>query len=270
MPKWDGVGRLTWITAVSCCALSAFYAQNDIACKYVNPRIVYNLRMDSPSPAPLTEQAFRRLRQDVLAGTFASGEKLKLDLLQDRYGFSSSPLREALSRLSQEGLVRADERRGFRVSPLSIEDMADITRMRLMLDIEALRAAIESGDDEWEANIVAAYHRLEKIERNFGDGPVVLDDDWSVVHRAFHMALIAACPSERLRTWSGSLFDQAERYRRLSARMRQTGRRKTNEHRRIMDATLQRDADTAVALLTDHIRSTQRNVELALGGGKRV
>jgi DNA-binding GntR family transcriptional regulator len=117
-------------------------------------------RSASEPAVPLTEQAFRRLRQDVLTGTFAAGEKLKLDVLQEYYGFSSSPLREALSRLSQEGLVRADERRGFRVSPLSVEDMADITRMRLMLDPEALGAAIEAGDDEWEAGIVSAFHRL--------------------------------------------------------------------------------------------------------------
>ena len=225
-------------------------------------------RAASEPSVPLTEQAFRRLRQDVLAGTFAAGEKLKLDVLQEHYGFSSSPLREALSRLSQEGLIRADERRGFRVSPLSVEDMADITRMRLMLDLEALGASIDAGNDEWEAGIVAAFHRLEKVEKRLGDGPVVLDDDWSELHRSFHLALIAACPSERLLMWSASLFDQAERYRRLSARTRQTGRRKSTEHRRIMDATLQRDKATAGALLTEHIRSTQRNVEATLGGTK--
>lgn len=64
--------------------------------------------------------------------------------------------------------------------------------------------------------------------------------------------------------WSASLFDQAERYRRFSARHRQTGRRKSNEHRKIMDATLRRDADTACALLGEHILSTQRNVEAAM------
>lgn len=225
-------------------------------------------RLAGDSSMPLTEQAFRRLRQDVLTGTFAAGEKLKLDVLQEHYGFSSSPLREALSRLSQEGLVRADERRGFRVSPLSVDDMADITRLRLMLDPEALAAAIDAGDDAWEAAIVAAFHRLEKVEKRLSDGPVVLDDEWSELHRSFHMSLIAACPSERLRMWSASLFDQAERYRRLSARMRQTARRKSNEHRRIMDATLGRDKATASALLTEHIRSTQRGVEATLGGGK--
>src|SRR4051812_27593724 len=109
---------------------------------------------------PLTEQAFRRLRRDVLTGTFAAGNKLKLDELQQQYGFSSSPLREALSRLTQEGLVKSDDRRGFRVAPISLEDLADITRMRLMLDVQAFGESIAAGDDEWEATVVAAYHRL--------------------------------------------------------------------------------------------------------------
>jgi DNA-binding GntR family transcriptional regulator len=212
---------------------------------------------------PLVDQAFQRLRQDVLTGTFAAGKKLKVEELQNAYGFSSSPLREALSRLSQEGLVRADERRGFRVAPLSVDDLADITRMRLMLDVQALREAIEQGDDAWEAAIVAAYHRLEKIESRLPDGPVILDDEWSGLHRDFHAALLAACPSQRQLAWSASLFDQAERYRRFSARYRKAARRKSNEHKRIMDATLRRDADTACALLSDHILGTQRNVEAA-------
>lgn len=213
---------------------------------------------------PLTEQAFRNLRRDVLVGTFEAGSKLKLDELQSHYGFSSSPLREALSRLTQEGLVRADERRGFRVAPLSLEDMNDITHMRLMLDVQALHSSIEHGDDEWEGAIVAAFHRLEKVESRLSDGPVILDEEWSDVHRTFHSALIAACVSERQRVWSASLFDQVERYRRYSARYRQVGRRKSNEHRKIMDATLRRDADTACALLSEHILSTQRNVEAAM------
>ena len=163
----------------------------------------------SDSSLPLSEQAFRSLRHDVLVGTFAAGSKLKLDELQEHYRFSSSPLREALSRLSQEGLVRADERRGFRVAPISLDDLNDITHMRLMLDVQAIRNAIELGDDAWEASIVAAFHRLEKIESRLGDGPVILDEEWSEIHRAFHASLLAACKSERQRLWSLSLFDQA-------------------------------------------------------------
>lgn len=222
------------------------------------------LNTRSEGQPPLTEVAFRRLRWDVLAGTFQAGNKLKLEELQEQYGLSSSPLREALSRLAQEGLVRADERRGFRVAPLSLADLSDITRMRLMLDTEALGSAIDSGDDEWEGALVAAFHRLEKVEGKLTDGPVLLNDEWSELHRVFHAALIGACTSARLKMWSASLFDQAERYRRVSARLRQTARRKTNEHRKIMDATLRRDRDTACELLADHIRGTQKNVELAM------
>jgi DNA-binding GntR family transcriptional regulator len=212
---------------------------------------------------PLVDQAFQRLRKDVLTGTFAAGVKLKVEELQAAYGFSSSPLREALSRLSQEGLVRADERRGFRVAALTPDDLEDITRMRLMLDVPALREAIEHGDDAWEAAIVAAFYRLEKIESRLPDGPVILDEEWSGLHRDFHAALIAACPSQRQLAWSASLFDQAERYRRFSARFRRSARRKSTEHKRLMDATLRRDGDTACALLTDHIRGTLRNVTAA-------
>jgi DNA-binding GntR family transcriptional regulator len=213
---------------------------------------------------PLVEQAFHRLRRDVLIGAYPAGAKLKVDELQEAYGFSSSPLREALSRLAQEGLVRADERRGFRVAPISAEDLADITRMRLMLDVQALAEAIEQGDDAWEAAIVAAYYRLEKVEARLGEGPLMLDEEWSSLHRDFHLALLAACPSERQRHWSASLFDQAERYRRYSARYRKTPRRKTTEHKRLMEATLKRDTPTACALLKEHILGTQRGVEQVL------
>lgn len=211
----------------------------------------------------VSEQAFQVLRQDVLSGRHAPDIKLKLDSLQSLYGFSSSPLREALNRLVQEGLVKADERRGFRVTPISPADLADITKMRLMLDIPALKESIQAGDDAWEAAIVAAFHRLEKIESRLPTGPVVLDAQWSQRHRDFHFSLIAACPSERQLSWSMSLFDQAERYRHFAARNRTVSKKKDEEHRSLMDAVLRRDAKTAAVLLAEHIASTQTNVMAA-------
>ena len=218
---------------------------------------------NSASNSTLSEQAFQVLRGDVLSGRHAPESKLKVDTLQQMYGFSSSPLREALNRLVQEGLVRADERRGFRVTPISPSDLADITKMRLMLDIPALMESIHAGDDAWEAEIVAAFHRLEKIESRLPQGPVVLDAEWSQRHRDFHMALIAACPSERQLSWSMSLFDQAERYRHFAARNRTVSKKKDEEHRTLMKAVLRRDGETAAALLCEHIRSTQTNVMAA-------
>ncbi len=213
---------------------------------------------------PLSEQAFACLRRDVLFGEFEPGARLKIDELQSSYGFSSSPLREALNRLTQEGLVKADERRGFRVAGISLGDLADITHMRLLLDVQALRVSVQLGDAAWEATIVASSHLLEKFESQLGDGPALLDDEWSRLHRDFHLALLAACPSQRQLAMCASLFDQAERYRRFSARHRVIVRNKNREHRRLMNAVLKRDVDTACMLLADHIEGTQRNVEAAL------
>ncbi|MFM8866153.1 MAG: GntR family transcriptional regulator [Limnohabitans sp.] len=215
-------------------------------------------------PVTRTESAFLQLRRDVLQGVHPAGERLKLELLQEQYGLSSSPLREALHRLAQEGLVRADERRGFRAAPMSAEDIHDITHMRLMLDLPALTQSMATGGDAWESAVVAAFHRLEILESRLSDGPVVLDQDWSQRHRDFHMTMLSACPSERLLGLSASLFDQAERYRHLSARHRQNARRKSEEHRRLMQAVLRRDAATACAMLEEHIRGTEKNVLLAL------
>lgn len=223
-----------------------------------------------PLPLPLTEQAFRRLRSDVLSGALPAGQKLKLDELQSLYGFSSSPLREALSRLSQEGLVRADERRGFRVAPLSVADLADITRLRVLVDLEALADALQHGDDAWEAQAVAAFHRLEKVENTLDSGPLQLNPEWSRLHRAFHLALLDACRSARLKVWSASLFDQAERYRHVSSAFRQSPRHKSNDHRHILDAVLARDPVAARALWAEHVRHTERNVAAALQTGLPV
>jgi DNA-binding GntR family transcriptional regulator len=224
-----------------------------------NLRIMHEMTVNTT----VSEQAFQVLRQDVLSGRHAPETKLKLDALQSLYGFSSSPLREALNRLVQEGLVKADERRGFRVTPISPSDLADITKMRLMLDIPALSESIQAGDDAWEAQIVAAFHRLEKIESRLPQGPVVLDVEWSQRHRDFHMAMIAACASERQLAWSMSLFDQAERYRHFAARNRTVSKKKDAEHRSLMNAVLRRDAPTATLLLSEHISSTQTNVMAA-------
>lgn len=216
---------------------------------------------------PLTEQAFHRLRSDVIVGHLAPNTKLKLELLISRYGLSSSPLREALNRLAQEGLVCAGERRGFRVAPLSISDLVDITAMRKLIDVPTLADAISHGDEDWECSIKASFHRLSLAEKKLSDGPVVLDDHWETVHRDFHLSLLAGCPSARQRFLSASLFDQAERYRRFSGRFRQTIRRKSQEHKRLMNAVLQRDTATACMLLEEHIENTRINLEAAAAKG---
>lgn len=220
--------------------------------------------MDKNQNPTANEIALNALRQDVLSLAFLPGTKLKVEHLQQSYGLSSSPIREALNRLTEEGLVKADERKGFRVAMVSDVDLQDITNMRLMIDLPTLEQSMNSGDDKWESDVIASFHLLEKLESRLPEGPVVLNAEWSALHRSFHRAMMSACPSERMVQTSGSLFDQAERYRHISARYRTVIKRKSEEHKVLMRAVLKRDIATAQKLHQEHVLSTQKNALKAL------
>lgn len=213
---------------------------------------------------PLAERAYRELRQALVRGEFAPGARLRVEDLTRRFAVSSSPLREALNRLSGQGLVRILENRGFRVAPLTAEGVADLARVRALVECEALRDSMAHGDDAWEAQAVAAAHALALCERRLGNEARVLDDDWSARHRAFHLSLYAACSSPLLLDLADVLYDNAERYRRWAARHRQAPRRKHDEHQQLLTAVVARDADKAVALLRTHLGRTAELVASAL------
>lgn len=204
----------------------------------------------------LIDVALQQMKKSIICCDLAPGEKLKVAELSKSYGLSSSPIREALNRLAQEGIVEANENKGFRVTELSMDDFREITRLRCLLESEALADAIAHGDDAWEANVLGAFHRLGLIEKKLGKVAVVLDDDWAQRHKAYHFALFSACPSTLLLRMIDSLFDRAERYRRFSALHRTGERRKGDEHKQLMEATLARDTVKAVDLLKRHINGT--------------
>lgn len=167
-------------------------------------------------PAPtetLAERAASVLRRDILTGRLAPDAKLVISDLAGGYAIGATPLREGLSRLVSEGLVRAIGQKGFRVAQASREDLADIIRIRSVIESEALRLSIKQGGDEWEAGIVASLHRLKRFAAR---GPKVFRseiDNFEVVHKAFHTALIAACGSRRMLEQHSALYDQTYRYR---------------------------------------------------------
>ncbi len=213
---------------------------------------------------PLAERAYRALRQAIVRGDFEPSARLRVEELSRLFCVSSSPLREALNRLSEQGLVRALENRGFRVAPLTAAGVSDLARVRTLVECEALRDAIAHGTDSWEAQVVAAGHALALAERRLGDQPRTLDDDWSARHRAFHLSLYAGCTSPLLLDLADVLFDNAERYRRWAARWRQKPRRKHDEHQQLLKATIARESDRAVELLRAHIAHTEQMVSAAL------
>lgn len=214
-----------------------------------------------------TEQVYARMRADILAGHWTPGAKLPFAELVARYGGSTSVIREGLTRLVEQGLVQAEPQHGFRVVPLTISDLDDLTTARCELEGLVLRLSIEAGDLEWESAIVAAQHTLERtpMTTRSGDGPAggadddpgTLSDEWRTAHARFHNALIAGCPNVRLRTMASSLRDAAELYRSWSGRLGHEQHRDiAGEHEAIAEAALARDAGRAVTALTAHLRRT--------------
>lgn len=203
----------------------------------------------------LADQAERRLREDIVAGTLGAATRLRLDELRDRYEVGASPLREALSRLVGEGLVEVEGNKGFRVAPLSVADLHDIAWMRGAIEGQAVREAISQGDAAWEAGIIAALHRLTRATETTSTDRASLDA-WNAEHDAFHAALIAACGSRRALAAQRRLAEEHARYR--VALMGHNIPRDliVGEHRRLAEAVLARDADAAQRLLARHMRIT--------------
>lgn len=208
----------------------------------------------------LTTTVFDKLRSDILAGKLAPGEKLRLEHLTARYGSGRTPLREACSRLAAEGLVLASEQRGFRVAPISRDDLLDLTRTRQRVETLALRDAIFQGDQRWEDGVRAALDALNTLPRR---RPGHLLPSWETAHRRFHDALLAGCQSVWLRRFHTQLYDQTERYRRMSEVLGGQDRDVDGEHAALATAALARDPERAAALLTEHIAKT---AELVLRG----
>lgn len=204
-----------------------------------------------------SDYVFEELRSDLLDGRLAPGERLRLPALAERFGLSMTVIREALTRLAEQGLVLATPKRGFSVIDLSIDDLQDLTYVRVELETLALRASIEHGDMRWETDVVGALHALTQTGQVNDDGS--LNVDWFGRHRDFHRALISGCGSPRLMAITAAERDRAELYRAWARSLaHDDGRDVRTEHEHIANLALSRDAKTAADALAEHLKRTTR------------
>jgi GntR family carbon starvation induced transcriptional regulator len=208
----------------------------------------------------LSERAAALVEADIVSGVLSPGARLGIAERAAHYRIGATPLREGLSRLLARGLVDAIGQRGFRVKEISREDLADIVRIRTLIECEALRISMAAGRGEWEGDIVAALHRLKlyvrDAGRDFGEGRPEFD----TLHKGFHTALIAGCNSPRMLAAHSDLYDQAYRYRRLMMAKFADPEEFLREHQAIADLAIGRAGDEACAGLASHIASTLTHV----------
>jgi DNA-binding GntR family transcriptional regulator len=204
-----------------------------------------------------TEAVYFRLRADILACRLEPGARLKINELCAALDVSLGAVREALSRLSAEGLVVAEAQKRFQVAPISVADLEDLTQVRIEIETLCLRRAIAARTLDWETGLVASFHRLSRLPVRTPGDERRLSEDWAQAHADYHLALVAACDSLWLLRVRAMLYAQSERYRRLSAPVTESWRDVNAEHRNIMEAALAGNARKACALLSTHLLTTK-------------
>ncbi|MCX4814105.1 GntR family transcriptional regulator [Streptomyces sp. NBC_01239] len=209
----------------------------------------------TPGKQMLSEQVYTRLRNAIMRGHHAPGDALKPQDLAKEHGVSLAVVREALLQVVGEGLAVRLPNRGFAVPEFSDRRWQEITEARRTLEPMMLRMSIERGDVDWEARVRATHHRLVRA-------PVYVEGEgeyysaaWGEAHRSFHRTLLEGCDNAVLLETFDRMWTASELARRWSSH-RTPGRDGITEHRRLEEATLERDADTASELLTQHLTLT--------------
>lgn len=205
-----------------------------------------------------TVLAYDRLRADLLGGHWQPGQKLLMHQLRERYDMGASPLREALNRLVAEGLVVHNDQRGFVVAEASAESLRDLVQTRISLESLALGMAFANRTSQWEEELVLAFHRLSRTPRSVQPDSYEENPSWERLHRAFHFALLQGCGSPLLLGFCEQLYDQAYRYRQLSARKAYKRRNELDEHKALFDAAMVNRLDDARRLMADHYQHTAK------------
>lgn len=208
---------------------------------------------------------YRKLKEDIVTCALKPDEKLRFDGLRKNYGVGIGTLREALSHLVSDGLVRTEVGRGFRVAPVSVKDLNDVTEWRVEFEVRAIQESILKGDETWEANIVSAFHLLSINGLPDHDASHEVWQEYRTKHERFHNALVAGCGSPWLLYFRNILRGQARRYQALSVHLqllkKPTSYRDDKDHQKIMTAVVSRNEKEACKLIESHIRRTSEVVE---------
>lgn len=219
-------------------------------------------------------EAFQLLRSAIITGAVGPGEPLRLSALSAKFGISATPLREALSRLAADRFVTATANKGWRVAVVSLEELEDLEAARLSIESSLLTDSLHRGDLLWESRVVAAHYRLVNTQLPIGSDSIAVRQAWIDAHDAFPQSLLDAAQSSWLKSFYVQTTDQLQRHhqallfhpRAINARGKPAHSPEVRDllatalslsaHTRLMEVTLARDVQTALAMLAEHVEIT--------------
>lgn len=225
-------------------------------------RTVTTARMDDDDQS-ITARAYHLLRAQIIGCALKPGSRLNISSLQASFSLSQAAVREALSRLTAEGLVEIERHRGFRVAAVSAGGFRELTEACITVEMPLIRSAIANGDREWERRIIAAYHRAAQTLQHVvaGDEGV---EAYSNERQGFYEALLSTADNQWL-LWSWRLlYAQNMRYRHMYLPLARLELEQLPRHQKILDALIKRDTAKVEEMAIANYEQVMSAIEQAM------
>lgn len=202
---------------------------------------------DEAAPPRLVETAYREIKRRILRNRYPGGFQILEDALAQELAMSRTPLKEALVRLEQEGLIEILPRRGVRVLPLDSDDVADIFEVLSSLEMLAVRRLAARTDNA--AEVARLRELVDRMKAALEADDL---DAWVTADEAFHRELVDASGNKRLAAAARTLLDQSQRFRMFTLRLREKPVRSTRNHEALVVALKRGDVARAEEVHSGH------------------
>lgn len=193
------------------------------------------------------ERAYGEIKRRILDNEMAVGIQYLEQELAELLDMSRTPVREAMVRLADEGLVEIRPRHGMRILPVSAADMREIYQILIALEATAAELVAERGaDPDQLAQMTAAVADMDRA---------MAEDDlqsWAAADERFHRLLVDNCGNARLRALVGTFWDQSHRARMATLNLRPKPIDSSKDHAALVDAIARRDPAAARTLHREH------------------
>lgn len=234
-----------------------YYMKNPPA---VNFQINSLIELDPVSGAPLSlvDRIYTTLKHRILTSALYPGSRIVEKDICSEIGVSRTPLREALNRLSLEGLVVLSPYKGYVVAPVSIPDFQNLCELRRILEPETAALAAERATEDDIEQLMRVF------ETRYTVGDKETYEDYLRANSAFHLALVKCTGNNRIQTIAMSVLDQHQRPLYLGLDKGINAEASTAEHLEIVDAIRNHDPERARCLMRAHITSGEERILTAL------
>lgn len=216
----------------------------------------------------ITGRAYHLLRAQIIGCELKPGSRLNISSLQSSLSLSQAAVREALSRLTAEGLVEIERHRGFRVAPVSASGFRELTEACITVELPLIRSAVANGDLEWERQLVSAYHRAAQTLRQVVAGEEGIEA-YSTERQNFYEVLLSPSENKWL-LWSWRLlYAQNMRYRHMYFPLARVELDQLSRYEETAQALLKRDVDRVEKLAIASYEQVMTAIEQAMAADTR-